>query len=208
MYFYLLSPKKKNKGFSILEVLVAITILAIIMGFFYSFWWLSINLTQNTRQVAQKYMAARVFLDALSRELRSAPEFRYLDYKDFYWGLDPDNPQIKVLSFWAVAPDEITVLYPYAFYVHRISYYLEGEEGNRKLYKEIKPVYPGKFKPIKGPILEGDFDFDIELPEVKVPPPLPEKIIIRLTIKEKIKGKECNFELRKAVFINAIKEAK
>lgn len=195
--------KKFSFGFTLIELLVAVAIFGILMGLFFSFWSVTMKATRGSYESAQKYMGARVFLETLARELRSAPAFNYLHYKNFYWGPDPNDPNRMKLSFWSVTPDEIQVLVPFPFYVYRISYFYEvdQEEEVNKIYKKITPVFPGKHNIIKGVIYEGDFDFKVEVPIKKGSLPLPPKVIFELVLEDK-------YRIKKVVYVNALKRPK
>jgi prepilin-type N-terminal cleavage/methylation domain-containing protein len=196
----LLRQNKNKKAFTLIEVLVSVVILSVILTIFYSTWYIGMKATRRSHQIAQKYMGARVFLDSLAKELRSAFEFNYMDYKNFVWIPDENK---KRLEFWGTAPDEVPVIYTYPFPIHRYVYYIKEEDNKKVIYKRVEPVYinyPQKYKPIEGPVLAGDFDFDIEpiYAPGKIPKTLPEKVIVTLTI-------EGVQKLQKVVYINGLK---
>jgi prepilin-type N-terminal cleavage/methylation domain-containing protein len=191
---------KRRKSFTLIEVLVAMAILGIILVIFYSTWFLGIKATRRSHEIAQKYMGARVFLNFLGKELRSSFEFDWPGKENFVW-----DPGKKKLEFWGTAPDEIKVIYPHPFPIHRNIYYVKEKDGEKVLYKRVEPFfsqdYPGQYKILEGPVLEGDFDFNIEpiYTHGKIPQTLPDKLIISLTIKGVQK-------LQKVIYINELKK--
>lgn len=189
--------KRNRRGFSLLELLVAMVILSLVVALLYSTWWMGIRATKRTHEIAQKYMEARVFLNFLEKELRSAVPFSFPGYANFEW-----DPKEKKLAFWQTTPDSPGGLRePYPFYIHRNTYYLQNEGEKKILYKEIKPLFPGKFDVAVGPALQGDFDLEIDWGKAKVPPPLPEKVKVLLTL-------EGGQRLHKEVYINEARKLK
>ncbi|MCM8778934.1 MAG: prepilin-type N-terminal cleavage/methylation domain-containing protein [Candidatus Omnitrophica bacterium] len=160
-------------GFTLLETLVSIAIFSIIFVAIVSTIWLGLRLTSRSREIAQKYLGARVVLDSMAMELRSAFDFRFPGYDNFKW-----DPQEKKLEFWLVASDETKYFYPRPAPVYRVIYNVREEEGRKILYKKTAPVYPGNFNVMEGPVLYGDFDFAIEYPTPRQQETLPEKIVI------------------------------
>lgn len=192
------SNNSKN-SFTLIEVLVAIAILSIVVVIFYSTWWLGMKTIRRSNEIAQKYMGARVFMDNLAKELRSAFEFNYRDYQDFVW-----DANAKRLEFWGVAPDEVPVIYTYPFPIHRYIYYIKKENAHNVIYKRVEPLYvnyPEKYEAVEGPILEGDFDLEINpiYPPGKITTPLPERVIVTLIIEGK-------YRLEKVIYINGLKK--
>ena len=203
---------KKNKSFTIIELLIALTIFSIIIILFYSLWRMNFKTSERTKEIAQIYMGARAFLDRLSKELRSSFDLRWPDpdnpqayLPNFKWDINSNDE--KQLEFWETAPDEIPIKYPYMFYIHRTIYILKTDEedkGKKILYKKVQPLnkidLKGKVIPIvEGPILKGDFDIDIDVIQGKTPLPLPEKIIVNMTIKNK-------YHLRKVLPVYELKQ--
>ena len=200
--YQVLSRKKKrqNKGFTLIELLVAITLLSIVLGLFYSTWWISVKTTKRTHEIAQKYMGVRSFLNTLAMELKSSFDLGYSDYPNFYWGPDENNPERKKLEFWVTAPDEIPVIYTYPFYIHRVTYYFDEENGKKVISKRVEAL-DNSFPPIEGPVLEGDFNIDIEVIQGKTEEhPLPEKVIVTIILEDK-------YPIRKEISIYELKQS-
>lgn len=164
-----------KSGFTLLETLVSLAIFSIIMVAIISTIWLGMRITSRSREIAQMYLGARVVLDSMAMELRSAFDFRFPGYENFIW--DP-NPKEKKLEFWLVASDETKYFYPRPAPVYRVIYYVGEEEGRKVIYKKTQPVYPGNFNVLEGPVIYGDFELELEYPTPRKPESLPEKIMI------------------------------
>ncbi len=64
-----------KRGFTLIEVLLALTITAVIISFIYSSFWVSIKSYNTLREKEGLYRSARVIMDKISSQLQSA----YLD---------------------------------------------------------------------------------------------------------------------------------
>lgn len=74
-----------KRGFTLIEVLLALTITAVIIGFIYSSFWVTVKSYNALREKEGLYRSARVIMDKISSQLQSA----YLD----------SVPQIKSSNF-------------------------------------------------------------------------------------------------------------
>ncbi|MCM8765699.1 MAG: type II secretion system GspH family protein [Candidatus Omnitrophica bacterium] len=162
-----------KSGFTLLETLVSLAIFSIILVAIISTIWMGMRIASRSREIAQKYLGARVVLDSLAMELRSAFDFRFPGYDNFIW-----DQKEKRLEFWLVASDETKYFYPRPAPVYRVVYDVREEEGRKIIYKKTQPVYPGNFNVMEGPVIYGDFELEIEYPTPRKPESLPEKIII------------------------------
>lgn len=162
-----------KSGFTLLETLVSLAIFSIILVAIISTIWMGMRIASRSREIAQKYLGARVVLDSLAMELRSAFDFRFPGYDNFIW-----DQKEKRLEFWLVASDETKYFYPRPAPVYRVVYAVREEEGRKIIYKKTQPVYPGNFNVMEGPVIYGDFELEIEYPTPRKPESLPEKIII------------------------------
>jgi hypothetical protein len=179
-----------------MELLVAMLILSIVLALFYSVWGMGIKFTKRSQELAQKYMEARVFINFLEKELRSAVPFNFPGYVDFEWDADK-----KRLAFWQTAVDVPRIVEPHPFFIHRNTYYLKEENGKNILYKEVKPLFPGDFEVLLGPALKGDIDLKIDWGKDKIRPPLPEKVEVSIIFED-------GEQLKKDVYINALRKPK
>ncbi|MFN7170496.1 MAG: prepilin-type N-terminal cleavage/methylation domain-containing protein, partial [Candidatus Omnitrophota bacterium] len=146
---------KKNRGFSILEVLIAMVILSILIIIFYTMLWAGTKITKRSREIAEKYAGARVVLEIMAKEIRSAFPFSFRDIPNFL--LEPEN---KKLVFWNTVPDEMEVHTHYPFQFYRVNYYMTKlESGEEVLYKKIEPFPPGEYEDFSGPVFKAKFKF-------------------------------------------------
>jgi len=156
--------------------------------------WMGMRLTKKSRQIAQKYAGARIALDFIAGEIRSAFDFRFPGYENFTW--DPDK---KVLSFWKIACDGMALNIKGDSPIYRATYYQVNEEGTDIIYRKIKSVYPMELVMSEGKMVEGSFDLDIEKAPTEDPQDLPQ----RVTLHFKLDGKE---ELQKIVELSQYKK--
>ena len=65
-----------KRGFTLIEVLLALTITAVIISFIYSSFWVTVKSYNTLREKEGLYRKARIIMDKISTQLQSA----YLDY--------------------------------------------------------------------------------------------------------------------------------
>lgn len=146
---------KKNKGFSFLEVLVSALILSILTLILYTLLWTGAKITKRSREIAEKYAGARVVLEIMAKELRSAFPFTFRGIPNFVV-----DAQGQELIFWNTVPDEMKVHAQYPFQFYRIHYYMgKLETGEDVLYKKVEPFPPGDYGEFSGPVFKANFKF-------------------------------------------------
>jgi general secretion pathway protein J len=125
---------RKNCGFTLLEVLVAVAILSIILAAIYSTFFLSHRAIEGMDESMLKLQESRKAIDILRRELDSA-FYRPDEGNTFLKILDRDvyGKQAAKLSFTT-----FSTLRPG---LSKISYYVEEQDGKLNLFKKIESPY-------------------------------------------------------------------
>ena len=133
-----------SKGFTLLEVLIAVAILSIVLTALYSTFFLSSRAMEDMDESMTKLQESRKAVDILRRELDSA-YCKDGDEKTFLKVLDKDlngkqATQLEFTGFTPVRPG-----------LSKISYYMEEKDRKRTLFKKIESAF-GRKNP-KGPTL-------------------------------------------------------
>lgn len=90
-----------KKGFTLIEVLLALTITAVIISFIYSSFWVTVKSYNTLREKEGLYRSARVIMDKITSQLQSA----YLDYIP-----QVDNSNFTPVTFFIGIDDTINGL--------------------------------------------------------------------------------------------------
>jgi len=119
-----------EKGFTLLEVLIAVAILSIVLGAIYSTFFLSNRAMEGMDESMTKLQESRRAIDILRREL-DALYYKETREDTFLKIVDRDNygKQATQLDFTA-----FTTLMPG---LSKISYYVEEKDKKQILYKKI-----------------------------------------------------------------------
>jgi general secretion pathway protein J len=125
---------RKNCGFTLIEVLIAVAILSIILAAIYSTFFLSHRAIEGMDESMLKLQESRKAIDILRRELDSA-FYRQDEGDTFLKILDRDiyGKQAAKLSFTT-----FSTLRPG---LSKISYYVEEQDGKLNLFKKIGSPY-------------------------------------------------------------------
>ncbi len=143
-----------RKGFTLLEVLIAVAILSIVLTALYSTFFLSSRAMEAMDESMTKLQESRKAIDILRRELESA----YYDDKNektFIKILDKDlygkqATQLEFTTFTTLRPG-----------LSKISYYMEEKDKKRTLFKKIGSSF-GKEESEGTDIIEDLEEFTIE----------------------------------------------
>jgi len=149
-----LSFIRSRKGFTLLEVLIAVAILSIVLTALYSTFFLSSGAMEAMDESMTKLQESRKAIDILRRELYSA-YCKEGDEKTFLKILDKDlygkqATQLEFTGFTTVRPG-----------LSKISYYMEENDGKRTLFKKIEASF-GKEESEGADIIEDLEEFTIE----------------------------------------------
>jgi general secretion pathway protein J len=128
---------KSETGFTLLEVLVAVSILSIVLVAIYSTFFLSYRAIECLDESMLKLQESRNAIDILRRELDSAfynkgdsNTFLKLEDRDIY---GKQAAQITFTTFSQLRPG-----------LSKISYYIEEKDGKLSLFKKMESPYVNK----------------------------------------------------------------
>jgi general secretion pathway protein J len=143
-----------RKGFTLLEVLIAVAILSIVLTALYGTFFMSSRAMEDMDESMTKLQESRKAIDILRRELESA-YYKGNDEKTFVKILDKDlyGKQATQLEFTA-----FTTLRPG---LSKISYYMEEKDKKRTLFKKIESAF-GKEESEGTDIIEDLEEFTID----------------------------------------------
>jgi general secretion pathway protein J len=143
-----------RKGFTLLEVLIAVAVLSIVLTALYSTFFLSSRAMEDMDESMTKLQESRKAIDILRKELEAA-YYKDDDEKTFVKILDKDlygkqATQLEFTAFTTVRPG-----------LSKISYYMEETDNKRTLFKKIGPSF-GKEESEGADIIEALEEFTIE----------------------------------------------
>jgi general secretion pathway protein J len=128
---------RRNRGFTLIEILIAVTILSIVLAAIYSTFFLSQRAIDGMDESMLKLQESRRAIDIMRCELDStlynkkdAATFLKIQDRDIY------GKQASQLSFTA-----FSTLRPG---LSRLSYYIENADGKLNLLKKIDSPYSNK----------------------------------------------------------------
>jgi general secretion pathway protein J len=144
----------QKKGFTLLEVLIAVAILSIVLAALYGTFFMSSRAMEDMDESMTKLQETRKAIDILRRELDSA-YYKEGDEKTFITILDKDlygkqATQLEFTGFTTVRPG-----------LSKISYYMEEKDRKRTLFKKIESSF-GKKESEGTDIIEDLEEFTIE----------------------------------------------
>ena len=144
----------QKKGFTLLEVLIAVAILSIVLTALYGTFFMSSRAMEDMDESMTKLQETRKAIDILRRELESA-YYNEDDKKTFVKILDKDlygkqATQLEFTAFTTIRPG-----------LSKISYYMEEKDKKRILFKKIESSF-GKEESEGTDIIEDLDEFTIE----------------------------------------------
>ena len=149
-----MSSYSNRKGFTLLEVLIAVAILSIVLGAIYSTFFLSNRAMQGMDESMTKLQESRRAIDILRRELDALYHDKTRE-DTFLKIVDKDNygKQATRLDFTAFATQMPGL--------SRISYYVEEKGGKNILFKQMGAAFNNKEREASD-IIDDLEEFSIE----------------------------------------------
>jgi general secretion pathway protein J len=151
----LLSRDLKQKGFTLIEILISIAILSIVLTAIYSTFFIAQRAVDGVDESLVKLQEARRALDILKCEL-DASFFKQADANTLLTIKDRDSygKSASELTFTA-----FSILRPG---LSRISYYIEEHDGSLNLCKKVEPPHQTPEETEGTKIIENLSAFSIE----------------------------------------------
>ncbi len=197
------APLRRNSGFTLLEVLVAMLLLVIVAGALYSSYFTVLRARERSAEGSEQRRELRGTLDLLRREIDGA--FYRTDDKRLRFVVedrDVFGKPASTLELVTVAPPS-TEERPTSDLV-LVNYGIKEKEGRLALNREATDLF-GSMKPIPYPQMESIEGFLVECYDsgkwvrswnTELAPKLPERVRITLTVRDGEKTADFSVQAR------------
>lgn len=142
----------KNGGFTIIEILIAVALGAVILATVYGAYNMVVKTTMNYSRISDIYQTARIVLDTMAKEISGAyqPLFAeegemFLGVDEWYGGLENDTLSMVTTTCLRGEEDEI------GYDSFEVSYYLGKGRKDGFLYMKSSPYFN-----LEEPFQEGE----------------------------------------------------
>jgi hypothetical protein len=125
---------KSKLAFTLMEVIVSVSIIALIFTLTASFLWLNFKISTRAKSISQDYYGTRNLFELIADDISSASGFKYDGCADLV--IEGGGS----ISFWYVKPD-LMDRGIYSKPILRISYYMEDSDGERVLFKRLEDPF-------------------------------------------------------------------
>ncbi len=160
-------PNTRTSGFTLIEVLISITILVIVLGAVYSSFFSVHRALERFNNVTLKYHEARTALDIMRREIEAAIIIK--DDSDPYDEVDAGEKLQPVFVIKdrdilgkSTSSIELTAFSFKGTSINNISYFVEEKDTMLNIYKKESPALL-QAKEYKADVIEGIESFTIEI---------------------------------------------
>ncbi len=143
---------RRDGGFTVMEILIAITLGAVILASVYGSYHMVVKTTANYNQVSDIYQTGRIVLDTMAREISGAyqPLFAakgemFVGEDEWYAGRERDT--LRMITTTSLQRGETQVGYD----SYEISYYLGAGEQGGLLLMQTAPYFS-----LEEPFEEGE----------------------------------------------------
>ena len=156
-----MTTERQDKGFTLIEVLISLTLLTIVLGAGYSSFFSVHRATERFEGVSLKYHETRIALDIMRREIEGAV------LKNQSAGSGPKNITSFNIRDRDIFGRKASVLDLTAFTfrggkVDTISYFVRENKGKLELVKNVTPAISGKGVYSVG-MIEGIEGFSVDI---------------------------------------------
>jgi prepilin-type N-terminal cleavage/methylation domain-containing protein len=134
--------EEKNAGFTIIEVILAVTMAAMILSAVYGAYHMIVKTTMNYSKVSNVYQTARITLDTLAKEIGGAyqPLFgeegkMFVGADEWYGGMENDS--LGIVTTTSIKGEEEWIGYD----SFEVRYYLGRGTDNGFLFMETSPYF-------------------------------------------------------------------
>ncbi|MFH1037079.1 MAG: prepilin-type N-terminal cleavage/methylation domain-containing protein [PVC group bacterium] len=133
---------KAECGFTVIEILIAVALGAVILATVYGAYHMVVKTTMNYSSVSDTYQTARIVLDTLAKEISGAyqPLFAkkgkmFLGVDEWYAGLENDT--LSMVTTTCIRGGEVETGHD----TYEVSYYLGRGEDDGLLYMKMAPYF-------------------------------------------------------------------
>ncbi|MDP8215234.1 MAG: prepilin-type N-terminal cleavage/methylation domain-containing protein [Candidatus Euphemobacter frigidus] len=134
--------QERNGGFTIIEILIAITLGAVVLASVYGAYYTVMKTTRNYSRVSDIYQTARIVLDTMAKEISGAyqPLFaeqgtKFLGKDEWYGGFENDTLNMVTTTCLRGEEDEI------GYDSFEVSYYLGHGRQDGLLFMKTAPYF-------------------------------------------------------------------
>ncbi len=192
----------KSKGFTLMEVLIAIAVTSFLLTALYATFFLSQKAISSIDDSLIRLQETRTALDILKREIESAFYAKEKGYSIF---------KLQDRDFYGRSTSNITftTFSPVLAGLAKISYTVEEVDGKLILKKAIASAFSSKSQSKEFELIEDIHSFTIEARfkdnwvktwDSSITYRLPEEVRIKITFTEKSKGDKENSQKTHSVF--------
>jgi len=152
---------RRHNGFTLLEVLVATVILALLLSITYGSFWSLTNRVNATEETAKIYQTARIIMDRLFQDMTCAylPQKNTQEEPLFFFQFQGSAGRNNLWERFSFTSTSHLALRPEerGLDLCRISYQWEKDssEDNFMLYRLDEPLFMGEKGPERSPVLLG-----------------------------------------------------
>ncbi|MDP8237047.1 MAG: prepilin-type N-terminal cleavage/methylation domain-containing protein [Candidatus Erginobacter occultus] len=143
---------RRDGGFTVMEILIAITLGAVILASVYGSYHMVVKTTANYNQVSDIYQTGRIVLDTLAREISGAYQPLFAEKGEMFFGEDEwsagrESDTLRMITTTSLQRSETEVGYD----SYEISYYLGAGEKKGLLLMQAAPYFS-----LEEPFEEGE----------------------------------------------------
>ena len=140
-------PRTHAAGFTLLEVVIAIAILAVVLSSLYGAYASSVEATEQIENARDVEQASRLALMQVADDFKSVyhqefeGDLESSPYRFIGGDIDSEGDASKVVEFASTAHLGFDLVFPNPI-VNRVSYVLEGQPDGTKLYRLVRRERP------------------------------------------------------------------
>ncbi len=143
---------KRERGFTIIEILIAVTLGAVILATVYGAYHMVVKTTMNYSRVSDTYQTARIVLDTMAKEISGAYQPLFAERGKMFLGVDEwyaglENDTLSMVTTTCISGGEVETGYD----TYETTYYLGRGDEDGLLYMKTAPYFN-----LEEPFKEGE----------------------------------------------------